>query len=378
MGEQAAARRSGPARGPGSTRRASSRARRSPSPGSRPGTRTRCSSSSAVTGRLVLRRPPRTPLSPTAHDMAREHRLLTAFAEHGADVPVPQPVALCTDPEVIGAPFYLMERLEGIVVRDALPDAVRRRRRRRRPRSSHSLVDLLAGDARVRLAGRRARRVRQARRATSTARCRAGSASWRSTRPARSPRSRRRDAWLAAHTPAMQDPTVIHGDYKLDNVMFEPDAAGPAARGARLGAGHDRRPARRPRLAARAVGRRGRGRRRSSAAANVALLGHGPVPSRAELADRYAAATGRDLTQPRVLLRARPVQARVRDGGLVRPLHRGHERRRDVRLPRSRRPRPRATRPRVHLSPRSFRRDCAAPGDRATRTETSDRVSRRR
>src|SRR6476619_4573102 len=60
--------------------------------------------------RLVLRRPPRTPLSPTAHDMAREHRLLSAFVEHDATVPVPRPVALCTDPEVIGAPFYLMER----------------------------------------------------------------------------------------------------------------------------------------------------------------------------------------------------------------------------------------------------------------------------
>ncbi|MGZ4804251.1 MAG: phosphotransferase, partial [Acidimicrobiia bacterium] len=73
--------------------------------------------------RLVLRRPPRTPLSPTAHDMAREHRLLSAFVEHGAAVPVAQPVALCTDPEVIGAPFYLMERLDGVVVREALPDA---------------------------------------------------------------------------------------------------------------------------------------------------------------------------------------------------------------------------------------------------------------
>src|ERR1700709_2515318 len=53
---------------------------------------------------FVLRRPPRTPLSPTAHDMAREHRLLSAFAEHGAALPAPRPVALCTDVDVIGAP----------------------------------------------------------------------------------------------------------------------------------------------------------------------------------------------------------------------------------------------------------------------------------
>ena len=92
---------------------------------------------------FVLRRPPRTPLSPTAHDMAREHRLLTAFTDNGAAVPVPKPVALCTDVDVIGAPFYLMERLEGIVVRDALPDAFAADDRRRAA-FAESLVDLLA------------------------------------------------------------------------------------------------------------------------------------------------------------------------------------------------------------------------------------------
>src|SRR5437870_4098858 len=67
----------------------------------------------------VLRRPPRTPLSPTAHDMAREFRVLQAFS--GADVPVPAPVALCTDVEVIGAPFYLMDPVDGVVVREKMP-----------------------------------------------------------------------------------------------------------------------------------------------------------------------------------------------------------------------------------------------------------------
>src|SRR5215207_53644 len=68
----------------------------------------------------VLRRPPRTPLSPTAHDMAREFRLLSAFTGR-SPVPVPRPVVLCTDREVIGAPFYLMDPVDGIVVRDRLP-----------------------------------------------------------------------------------------------------------------------------------------------------------------------------------------------------------------------------------------------------------------
>src|SRR5882762_5902324 len=62
----------------------------------------------------VLRRPPRTPLSPTAHDMAREFRVLQAFNDptgwHGREaVPVPTPIAVCTDTDVIGAPFYLMQ-----------------------------------------------------------------------------------------------------------------------------------------------------------------------------------------------------------------------------------------------------------------------------
>src|SRR2546423_4009401 len=56
----------------------------------------------------VMRRPPLGPTLPTAHDMRREFRVLSALAT--TDVPVPRPVVLCEDPAVIGAPFYLMER----------------------------------------------------------------------------------------------------------------------------------------------------------------------------------------------------------------------------------------------------------------------------
>jgi aminoglycoside phosphotransferase (APT) family kinase protein len=64
---------------------------------------------------LVLRRPPLGHVLPTAHDMSREFRVLTAL--HGTEVPVPAPVALCSDTEVIGAPFYLMEHVTGVVLR---------------------------------------------------------------------------------------------------------------------------------------------------------------------------------------------------------------------------------------------------------------------
>jgi aminoglycoside phosphotransferase (APT) family kinase protein len=71
------------------------------------------------TGRYVLRRPPRPPLPPSAHDMVREARFQLALARQG--IRVPSIVAVCEDEAVIGAPFYLMEYLEGDVIDDVLP-----------------------------------------------------------------------------------------------------------------------------------------------------------------------------------------------------------------------------------------------------------------
>jgi aminoglycoside phosphotransferase (APT) family kinase protein len=244
--------------------------------------------------RLVLRRPPRTPLSPTAHDMAREHRLLTAFVEHDAAVPVPRPVALCTDPEVIGAPFYVMEWLDGVVVRDTLPDpfaAVGA------PRAlADALVDLTAAthafdwragglDGFGKPDGYLERQVPRW----------LGQLERYRTRDL--PEVEEAGRWLTAHTPPMQEPTVIHGDYKLDNVMFAPELPVRALAvldweqatigdplvdlGWLLGLWLDE------------------GEQASFfGGANVALLGVGrsPVPTRADLADRYATTTGRDLT----------------------------------------------------------------------------------
>jgi aminoglycoside phosphotransferase (APT) family kinase protein len=65
--------------------------------------------------RLVLRRPPLGHVLPTAHDMSREYRVLSALA--GTDVPVPGPLALCQDTDVIGAPFYIMKYVDGLVLR---------------------------------------------------------------------------------------------------------------------------------------------------------------------------------------------------------------------------------------------------------------------
>ena len=68
----------------------------------------------------MLRRPPRPPLPPSAHDVLREARLLTR-ASQDADVRTPRVLAACDDEAVIGAPFYVMERVEGDVITTACP-----------------------------------------------------------------------------------------------------------------------------------------------------------------------------------------------------------------------------------------------------------------
>jgi aminoglycoside phosphotransferase (APT) family kinase protein len=77
----------------------------------------------------VLRRPPRRPFPPSAHDVVREHAILQALQEH--DVAAPRPISLCEDLGVIGAPFYLMELVRGSVIRERFPaqlDAPQQRR----------------------------------------------------------------------------------------------------------------------------------------------------------------------------------------------------------------------------------------------------------
>lgn len=89
----------------------------------------------------VLRRPPLKQVLATAHDMGREHRIISALA--GTDVPVPAALAFCDEPEVNGAPFYVMAYVDGHVVRDSAVAATALDERSRRI-ASESLVDVLA------------------------------------------------------------------------------------------------------------------------------------------------------------------------------------------------------------------------------------------
>jgi aminoglycoside phosphotransferase (APT) family kinase protein len=165
----------------------------------------------------ILRRPPRVPLSRTAHDMGREAHLLGALA--ATSVPAPRLVAACLDPDVIGAPFHLTERLDGWVIRDRVPDLFLAPAAR--PGVGAAFVDALvalhAADWRGlgladfgRPDGFLARQV---------ARWTAQLETYRQ-RPL--PDMDALATWLASHQPPDSTPTIIHGDYHLDNVIFAP------------------------------------------------------------------------------------------------------------------------------------------------------------
>jgi aminoglycoside phosphotransferase (APT) family kinase protein len=163
----------------------------------------------------VLRRPPMGHVLPTAHDMQREYRVLHGLA--GTGVPVPTVHAFCDDPTVNGAPFYVMERVRGDVLRDGAalaaldPDAARA--------CSEQLVDVLArihsvDYERVGLAdfGRPEGFLeRQLRR---------WSEQWERSKGADLPALDELARRLRAALPESGPPAIVHGDYRLDNVML--------------------------------------------------------------------------------------------------------------------------------------------------------------
>lgn len=164
----------------------------------------------------VLRRPPRGPLLPTAHDVAREYRFLAAL--HGTAARVPRPLVLCDDLDVIGAPFYLMERKQGLVLRAELPSELASLEDRRQ--IGLEMIDALAEMHGVdwRAAGLTGKTTgfldRQLKRWSSQAELTVGKVRLL-------PELDRVTAWLRTAKPDEADATVVHGDYKLDNVMFD-------------------------------------------------------------------------------------------------------------------------------------------------------------
>ena len=196
--------------------------------------------------RYVLRRPPHGDIPASAHDMGREYRVLSVL--YKGFPPAPRAFLYCEDKAVIGAPFFVMERKNGVVVRREVPERFGGGKDPVANRKLSTVHDRHAGRLpRRRLPRRRPRDARQARRLPRAAGVRAGPPAG-SARRRRTSRSREDVvAWLEAHMPASPAPTLVHNDWRLDNMAVTADDPGKAARGLRLGHVHARRSAHRPR-----------------------------------------------------------------------------------------------------------------------------------
>jgi aminoglycoside phosphotransferase (APT) family kinase protein len=166
---------------------------------------------------IVVRRPPLGPVAPTAHDMAREFRWLSAM--HRVFPLAPRPYALCDDVSVVGAVFYAMERRKGIVVRAEEPDMLANRAARRR--LSEAMIDTLADLHAIGVAGNELSGLgkpagfveRQVRGWTER---------WHRSKTMPLAEMDALAHWLREHLPGdPHTPAVVHGDWKLDNVMLD-------------------------------------------------------------------------------------------------------------------------------------------------------------
>ncbi len=164
---------------------------------------------------VILRKQPAGELLPSAHAIDREHRVMQALAE--TDVPVPEMLHLCTDRSVIGTLFYVMAALDGRVIHDsAIPGATTTERRA----IYDSMNDVLARLHRVdwRAVGLEGFGrpgnyfARQIHRWTRQ---------WQASRTREMPAMERLIAWLPAHVPDGDETTIVHGDFRLGNLMLD-------------------------------------------------------------------------------------------------------------------------------------------------------------
>jgi aminoglycoside phosphotransferase (APT) family kinase protein len=165
-------------------------------------------------GTLILRRPPAGHLLPRAHDVAREYRVLAALAP--TPVPVPEPLGFCADPDVIGAPFYVMREVGGDVLRtraDTGALAAAQRSAVARELAS-TLAALHAVDPAAIGLGDFGRRAGYCARQLAT-----WGAQWERSRTRDLPEMTKLLAALAERTPADSATSIVHGDYRLDNVI---------------------------------------------------------------------------------------------------------------------------------------------------------------
>jgi aminoglycoside phosphotransferase (APT) family kinase protein len=166
----------------------------------------------------VLRRPPRPPLPPSAHDVSREARVLRAVS---GTARVPAVLAACDDDSVIGAPFYVMEKVDGHVVTSEVPSALDSVEDRRRMGEElvDALVEIHAVDwekAGLEGFGKPTGYLeRQLRRFGGL---------WEHNKTREIEAVERVGEWLRENLPSSPAATIVHGDYRLGNVMLAPES----------------------------------------------------------------------------------------------------------------------------------------------------------
>lgn len=169
----------------------------------------------------VLRRPPLGHVLPTAHDMAREYTVLAALAP--TDVPVPQPYAFCDDVAVNDAPFYVMEKVDGAILRT--PAEIATLTRDDAHRCAEELVDVLVAIHAVDYTaaglsdfghpdGYVERQVRR------------WGEQWERSKTRELPAIDELARRLRAALPESPAPTIVHGDYRLDNTVLDANDLG--------------------------------------------------------------------------------------------------------------------------------------------------------
>jgi aminoglycoside phosphotransferase (APT) family kinase protein len=173
----------------------------------------------------VLRRPPHGDLPKGAHDMGREYRALAVLYQ--GFPPAPRAFCHCDDPSVIGAPFFVMERRHGVVVRRDVPPQFGGGKDPAQTRKlSEVVIDTLADFHRVDYRaigleglGRNPERFLERQVVGWTDR-------WQRARPTPLPLADEVVAWLGSHRPPSPAPTLVHNDWRLDNMAVAADDPG--------------------------------------------------------------------------------------------------------------------------------------------------------
>jgi aminoglycoside phosphotransferase (APT) family kinase protein len=170
----------------------------------------------------VLRRPPLGPIAPTSHDMGREHKVLSVL--HEAFPYAPRSYLYCDDSTVIGAPFHIMRRCTGTVVRTRIPEEYEQIHDAPR-QMSLALVDALADFhavdyERLGLAGIGRPEGFIKRQIDGWHR------RWMEAKAEDVPEMDVLHTWLNDYQPSSRESTLVHNDFKLDNTMFDPSDPG--------------------------------------------------------------------------------------------------------------------------------------------------------